>query len=327
MNTETQLAIIGYGYMGEIYKKACQELYNQGKIETYYKYDLPRMLKGFRLRAIVDTRFDDSHYNRDEEIWYFNSIDVMLKQDNLNINAVVISTPINTHFEIAERLIKNKLSLLIEKPVCETAKEVKELMALSKKYKVRIMPGHVERYNPVTLDTGEAVKYRMYGKVISYSFLRTSPKPERVKDNLIIDKLIHDLDLVQCIFGKFRISDIKVKKIDNEVMECTVSTTHRHKFTGEIISSWLSENKKRNVTIRFERGLLKGDLIKKKIEIDRYMELSKQISGYNNNQIKDQLVDFIAYKHKFIKTLVTMKDALKSAYLIDEISRRVEHEI
>lgn len=64
---------------------------------------------------------------------------------------------------------------------------------------------------------------------------------------------------------------------------------------------------------------MKGNLIEKKIDVDRYMELSKQISGYKNNQIKDQLVDFIAYKHKLIKTLVNMQDALKSAYLIDEI--------
>ncbi len=68
---------------------------------------------------------------------------------------------------------------------------------------------------------------------------------------------------------------------------------------------------------------MKGNLIEKKIDVDRYMELSKQISGYKNNQIKDQLVDFIAYKHKLIKTLVNMQDALESAYLIDEIIRRV----
>jgi len=284
---------------------------------------LPGILKGFRLKAIVDTKFRASYYKQEYGIWYFNSIDAMLEQNDLKISTAVISTPIKTHFEIAKKLILNNISLLIEKPVCETAKEVKELIAISKKYQVRIMPGHVERYNPVTLDAAEAVKYRMYGKVVSYSFLRTSSKPKRVKDSLIIDKLVHDLDLVQCIFSKYKISDINVKKVQNEIMECTIYTTHNKGYQGEIISSWLSEEKKRDITIKFERGTLKGNLIEKKINIDRYMELSKQISGYANNQIKDQLVDFIAYKHKLIKTLVNMQDALKSAYLIDEIIRRV----
>ena len=251
----------------------------------------------------------------------------MVGQDNLEINTAVISTPIKTHFEIAKKLILCNISLLIKKPVCETAKEVKELIAISKKYHVKIMPGHVERYNPVTLDAAEAVQYRMYGKVLSYNFLRTSTKPIRVKDNLIIDKLIHDLDLVQCIFGKYRISDIKIKKVGDEIMECTVYTRHKKGFQGEIVSSWLSDKKARDISIKFERGMLKGDLIKKKIYVDRYMELSKRISGYKNNQIKDQLVDFIAYKHKLIKTLVNMNDALHAAHFIDEITRRAESEI
>ncbi len=189
------------------------------------------------------------------------------------------------------------------------------------------MPGHVERYNPVTLDAAEAVKYRMYGKVVSYSFLRASSKPERVSDSLIIDKLIHDLDLVQCIFGKYKIADIKINKVQGEIMECTVFTTHKKGYQGEIVSSWLSLEKTRKVIINFERGSMDGDLIEKKIDVDRYMELSKQISGYRNNQIKDQLVDFIAFKNKLIKTLVNMKDALQAAYSIDEINRKIENEI
>jgi len=323
MDSKTDLAIIGYGYMGEIYKRACIELYNQENIETYYKYDLPGMLKGFKLKAIVDTKFAESYHMPEDGIWYFNSIDAMLEQDDLTINAAVIATPIKTHFEIAKKLILSSISLLIEKPVCESAKEVKELIAISKKNQVRIMPGHVERYNPVTLDASEAVKYRMYGKVVSYNFLRTSSKPKRVNESLIIDKLVHDLDLVQSIFGKYKISDINVIKEQNEIMECTICTIHKKGYQGEIVSSWLSDEKKREITIKFEHGMLKGDLLSKKIDVDRYMELSKQISGYKNNQIKDQLVDFIAYKHKLIKTLVSMKDALKSAHLIDEILRRV----
>ncbi len=327
MFTKTNLAIIGYGYMGGIYKKACLELYDQKNIETYYKYDFPGMVKGFRLKAVVDIKFSESWFSEEDEIWFFNNIDQMLRQLDLSINTAVISTPIRTHFDIAKKLISNNISLLIEKPVCETAKEVKELIALSKKYQVRIMPGHVERYNPVTLDAAEAVKYRMYGKVVNYNFLRASSKPERVSDSLIIDKLIHDLDLVQCIFGKYKIADIKINKVQGEIMECTVFTTHKKGYQGEIVSSWLSLEKTRKVIINFERGSMDGDLIEKKIEVNRYMELSKQISGYRNNQIKDQLVDFIAFKNKLIKTLVNMKDALQAAYSIDEINRKIENEI
>ncbi|MBA7584506.1 hypothetical protein ES708_26461 [subsurface metagenome] len=86
---------------------------------------------------------------------------------------------------------------------------------------------------------------------------------------MIIDKLVHDLDLVQCIFGKYKISDINAKKVQNEIMKCTICTTHNKGYQGEIVSSWLSEEKKRDITIKFERGTLKGNLVEKKIDVDR----------------------------------------------------------
>ncbi|RKX85747.1 MAG: hypothetical protein DRP70_11210 [Spirochaetes bacterium] len=323
MSNKTNFAIVGSGYMGRVYQKACLELSSQSGYESYYKHDLPELLRDFQLKAIVDVSFQKDKPPESSGINFFGSVDEMLQNKDSGINAAVIATPINTHAEIAEKLIRNNISLLIEKPVCETAKEVKRLIYLSKKYQVRIMPGHVERYNPVTLDAAEAVKYKIYGKVLKYSFSRTSPKPERVKDGLIIDKLVHDLDLVQCIFGAFSIADVEVEKVDNEIMKCIVHTRHKKGYSGEIISSWISSEKERRVTIEFERGFLDGDFIRKNLGINRYMELAKQVSCYQNNQIKDQLVDFIAYKHKFIKTLVNIQDALKSAYLIDEINERI----
>jgi len=327
MNSKTNLAIIGCGYMGEIYRKAAVELYDRKNIESYYKYDLPGMLTNFRLKAVVDIKFADSSYREGEDLWHLDSIETLIGMKELGVNAAVVSTPIKTHFQIAQKLIRSGISLLIEKPVCETAKEIKELMRLAKKHKVRIMPGLVERYNPVTLDAEEAVAYKMYGSAVSYSFLRAGKKPERVSDSLIIDKLIHDLDLVQCIFGKYRITDMRFRKVKGEVMECTLLTSHRKGLNGRIVSSWLSEEKTREVVIKFERGMIRGDLLSKKIFVDRYKELSKVISGYKNNQIKDQLVDFIAYKNKLIKTLVSMEDALHAAYLLDEITRKVNDDV
>ncbi len=325
MDAKTNLAIIGYGYMGKVYKKACFELYDKAKLESYYKYDLPVLLKDFRLKAVVDTGFDGCHHDEREGIWYFNSLRSFLDHRDLQVHAAVVATPIPTHYEIARILAQHRISLLVEKPVCETAKRIKNLISLAKKNRIKIMPGHVERYNPVTLEAAEAVTYRMYGKLRTYRFLRESAKPERVKEGLILDKLIHDLDLVHRIIGKFSITDIQVKRIDGEIRECILSTAHRRGITGEIVSSWLAREKKREVTMEFERGSLRGDLIHKVVHIDRYMELVKTISGYRNNQIKDQLVDFIAYLNNYGRTLVTMRDALESAYLIDEINRKVKN--
>ena len=324
MEQTTDLAIIGYGYMGHIYKQAALGLSRRGEIERYYKYDLPDLIKAFNLKAVVDISFDKSWFCETEGIWYCGSVASMLSNPEISVDSAIVAVPTKDHFAISRELIQAGISLLIEKPVCQKAEQINELIQLAKERGVRIMPGHVERYNPVTLDALEAVQFGMYGDPTGYALVRTSSRPERVTDNLIIDKLIHDIDLVQCLFGSFEVVAAEFRKDSGTVAECKIHTRHPSGLCGSIFSSWLVEEKHRVLSIDFQRGSFKGDLVEKTVHIDRYMEFSKTITGYRNNQIKDQLGDFIAYKCLEVKTLVNIQDALSSAYIIDEISRRAE---
>ena len=218
------------------------------------------------------------------------------------------------------------MHLLIEKPVSETAKEIQSLIRLAARRGVKLMPGHVERYNPVTLDARETVRYRMYGRLNRYALTRTSRRPERVREDLVLDKLIHDIDLVHCIVGSFQVSKVKVRRQAGRIVECTVYTRHRSGATGTIFSSWLVSEKKRTVDFFFDRAHLSGNLIDKTLRIRRFHEMSKEITGYRNNQIRDQLADFVYYLYSRdagVKPLVRMSDALKSGRVIDEIRAKV----
>jgi len=54
----------------------------------------------------------------------------------------------------------------------------------------------------------------------------------------------------------------------------------------------------------------------------RYAKKSvpKAITGYGNNQVKDQLADFFAGIFRLVPPLVNIDDAVKSARLIDRIA-------
>lgn len=320
MEPQTHLAIIGYGHMGQIYKSACEALCHFKKYESYYKFDLPLFLDHLHLEAVVDPLLNTS---KQDGLHFFNSLEELLKFDAVHINAAVIASPIKTHHPIARELIANHIDLLIEKPVCETAEEIMGLIELAETKKVKLMPGHVERYNPVTLEAKEVVNFKPHGSPQHYKFIRTSEKPQRVKDDLVIDKLIHDLDLIQAIFGNFEISDIQVKKNDQEVKECLISTQHQNGLQGEILSSWLIEEKERSLHIDFEKALFTGDFLQKKVHLERLKEYPTEIICYQNNQIKDLIADFIAYIHQPIPTMVKMEDAYQSAIAIDLINRRI----
>jgi predicted dehydrogenase len=314
------MAIIGYGYMGHIYRKAFRELKDGRQGESYYKVDLNELISGVELIAVVDpsTSAEDRMELQQSGIAIFTDIDGLFSS-GLEIDAAVIASPIATHFGIARSCLEKGQSLLIEKPVCPTKSQIVQLARLARSRRLVVFPAHVERYNPVCLDAREYVKYRIMGKVRTYSLRRCSAKPERVRESLIIDKLIHDIDLVHSIFGPFKVRAVEAKRQGNEIMQIELSTSHFRGYTGSILSSWLVEEKERSIQIDFERGRLHGDLLQKKLKVFRQREFSKEITGYGNNQIKDQLLDFLACLHHPTRPLVTIRDALVAAQVIDRV--------
>lgn len=315
-----QLAIIGYGYMGHVYHQAFRELKIEHQSEHYYKINLDDLLSGIDLVAVVDPVFKESDRAELEQEGvrgFENSQALFASQPD--IGAAVIASPIPTHFDVARDCLERNISLLIEKPVCPTRNMIVQLDRLARSRGLVILPAHVERYNPVCIDAREYVDYKIMGTARNYTLRRCSVKPDRVRESLIVDKLIHDVDLAHALFGPFRVKGVEAQRKGDEIMQVQVATAHGHGLTGKILSSWLIEEKERSIQIEFERGRLYGDLLQKKMKVYRSQEFSKEITGYRNNQIKDQLLDFLAYLRYPTKPLVHIKDALWAAKIIDQV--------
>jgi predicted dehydrogenase len=67
---------------------------------------------------------------------------------NSELDAVIISTPTNTHKEIAIECLKAKKDILVEKPLARTYAEAKQIVDAAKKHKRKIMVGMNLRYRP-----------------------------------------------------------------------------------------------------------------------------------------------------------------------------------
>jgi predicted dehydrogenase len=317
---KTRLAIIGYGYMGHVYHQAFRELKVERQSEHYYKINLDDLLSGIDLVAVVDPVFKESDRTQLEQegVRGFKDLETLFAS-RLDIDAAVIASPIATHFDLARACLERGISLLIEKPVCPTRNRIAQLARIARSKGLVILPAHVERYNPVCIDAREYVDYKIMGAVQRYTLRRCSAKPDRVRESLIVDKLIHDVDLAHALFGPFRVKTVDVQRKNDEIMQVQVSTAHRRGYTGTILSSWLIEEKERSIQIEFERGRLMGDLLQKKMKVYRLREFSKEITGYRNNQIKDQLLDFLAFLKYPTRPLVNIKDALWAAKIIDRV--------
>ena len=163
---------------------------------------------------------------------------------------------------------------------------------------------------------------------ISCSFRRVQRYDDRIPDDIIIDKVIHNLDLALYFFGSIesvRLND--VKKIGDKIFQADIEFCHINGVKVRSFVSWLieSDEKIRQVSIQCRKHMLFGDFLTKKLMLDS-TELQCAVPGWilpANNQIKDELVDFILYcsepAGEIIKPLLTIEDIIESAKWLENI--------
>ena len=70
----------------------------------------------------------------------------MLEKEKLDLVSVVV--PTNKHREVSLDVINKGVNLLIEKPIANTVEEGVEIIKNAKKKNVKLLIGHIERFNP-----------------------------------------------------------------------------------------------------------------------------------------------------------------------------------
>ena len=107
-------------------------------------------------------------------------------------DAVSVVTPTPTHYRLARHFLELGKHILVEKPMTDNAGEAADLVRLAQAHGVRLMVGHVERFNPV-------FNY-LQSVATDPRFIEThrlSPYPARSTDiGVVLDLMIHDLDIV-----------------------------------------------------------------------------------------------------------------------------------
>lgn len=113
------------------------------------------------------------------------------------VDAVSIATPTAAHFEIALAFLASGAHVLVEKPITSTVAQARQLVAAARAAGRVLQVGHLERFNPAII---AAEPHLHAPRFIDCQ--RLAPFRERGTDvNVVLDLMIHDLDIVQSIVG------------------------------------------------------------------------------------------------------------------------------
>jgi predicted dehydrogenase len=113
------------------------------------------------------------------------------------VDAVSVATPTPSHAEIAAGFLRAGTHVLVEKPITETSEQAQQLIDLARQQGRVLQVGHLERFNPAILAAEPLLTTARF-----IECHRLAPFKERGTEvNVVLDLMIHDIDLVQMIVG------------------------------------------------------------------------------------------------------------------------------
>jgi len=169
-------AVIGVGYLGRFHAQ---------------KY---AALPACELVAVVDANAT----NRDAVAAETRCRAVADYRDILGeVDAVSIATPTPLHYPIARECLERGIHVLVEKPITTTLEEARSLVETAARAGRVLQVGHLERFNAAILALAGTLGTPRF--VESH---RLAPFKERGTDvNVVLDLMIHDIDLIQSLVG------------------------------------------------------------------------------------------------------------------------------
>ncbi|MFQ6002892.1 MAG: Gfo/Idh/MocA family protein [Candidatus Zixiibacteriota bacterium] len=174
--------------------------------------------------------------------------------ENPNLDAVVISTPPASHFELSKAALLADKDVFVEKPLVLKVKEGEELVKLAEEKKKILMVGHIMEYHAATLKLKEYIDKGELGKIYYLYSTRVNLGKVRDIENALWSFAPHDISMILFLLGKEPVSvtatgECYLQK-DKGIEDVAFMTIH---FAGGVMAhihvSWLDPHKDRKLTV------------------------------------------------------------------------------
>jgi UDP-N-acetylglucosamine 3-dehydrogenase len=243
-----KIAVIGAGYWG---RKVIREI-----------VDLSRTNGNVELRAVVDNSPTCLEQCQRE----FGGLDYRLDYRTLlkdpELDAVHISTPNATHFEVASAFLRDGKHALVEKPLTLTPPEAYQLLQLAREKGRVLCTGHIHRFNNGVKELQRAISSGILGELYYLRLEWTGFLLPQSQREVITDLAPHPFDISNYLLGtwptKISCRGKGFRTKGNEEV-AFINTEYSNGLYMHIEVSWLDRQKRRNVTVVGSEGIARLD--------------------------------------------------------------------
>ncbi len=185
--------------------------------------------------------------------------------DEVKPRAVTVAVPTVDHLEVALQVIERGIHLLIEKPLAYSVQEGEQIIAAAEKAGVKLMVGHIERFNPAVIELKEHLSVGKLGRVFQLDARRQGPFPDRIKDvGVVIDLAVHDLDVMRYVTGSeivrvYAETERRVHSTREDLLAGLIRLADGS--VGTLTINWLTPTKIRELYVTGEKGMYRVDYL------------------------------------------------------------------
>jgi predicted dehydrogenase len=199
-----------------------------------------------------------------------------------DVDAVVIATPVPTHYPLARAALEAGKHVFVEKPPAMQVADMEELIGLAETNGLVLMPGHLLLYHPAVQKLKELIDDGELGEVLVVYGNRQNLGKIRKDENALWSLGVHDLSVIQYL-------------IQEEIVE---AAAHGHAFLTEGVEdvvfcylrfasgkiahmhlSWLDPHKMRRLTVVGRDKMVVFDDMELDHKITVYDQAPEQPSG------------------------------------------------
>lgn len=193
--------------------------------------------------------------------------------DDKTIDAVVIVTPISTHYALAAAALRAGKHVLVEKPMTQTAREADKLVALARRKGKILMVDHTFIYTPAVRCLKKLIMKGTLGDVYAVDSVRTNLGLIQQTSNVIYDLAVHDFSIIDYLFGfvpkSLSVTGILQKEIRQETVAHIAAMYTKGLFVHAHVS-WLSPVKIRQMIFTGTKKMIVFDDIEPSEKIKIY---------------------------------------------------------
>ena len=235
------IAIIGYGYWGPNLLRNFSQV-NNCKVKMVSDFRQDRLV-------IVSKTYPGIKVSTDPD-------DILLSKE---IDAVIIATPVFTHFSLAKKALENGKHVLLEKPMTSTIKEAEELMNLAKQKGLLLMVDHTFLYTGAVMKMKQLINEKSIGEIQYFDSSRINLGLFQIDVNVLWDLAPHDISILLHLINKipYSVNATGISHTKNGIENVAYLTiNYSENFIAHFSCSWTSPVKLRTMLIGGDKKML-----------------------------------------------------------------------